>query len=625
MTGAVTAWRLIVLHAALLMLLATSTMGAGAFAKVPSAADPSRQDKRLEKSVSPKSTHDSPVLVPPPENVSPQDAEKVSFIVREIVIQAEDLDTAENLDPPGQADPAGSRASDLRTEFAPVIAAYFERRGFAGGTFTGKEILLSDIFAIADAITAHYRNDGFFLSQAYVPPQTIADGRVFIRVVEGYIDRVTIVTDPKATARDVDDGIAVQGKLGWRENLFQDYAWKLKFRQDTERIRRVQPLHIDDLERYTLLANDLPGVTAKSQLSPSKQKTGASDLKLILTHKPFDASISLDNRGTKTAGPREMVVTVTANNLLGGYERTTFTYVQTEQYKELRYIALSHDEILTSEGTTLTLSGNRSWSEPGASLAYLDMQSKSTSLEAKLSHPFIRRRQTNLSGHVRFTFKNTLSRSLGAKSSEDRVRAVRAGATFDYADRWNGINLIGAELHQGVNVFNATEPGSDDLTRSLGRSDFTKVTLDVSRNQRLPYGFGLTVAGTGQWSAHELLSAEEFGYGGSDYGRAYDSSEITGDHGWAARAELQYLTTPKIPHAKYHPYVFYDFGAVYNITPVDEPNKETGASAGIGIRFSVWDHVSGYLEVAKPLTRKVDAMGDDGDEPRIFFRLAASY
>ena len=56
----------------------------------------------------------------------------------------------------------------------------------------GREVTLAQVFKVADTITARYRNDGYILSRAILPPQTISDGAVRIRIVEGYIDDVRI-------------------------------------------------------------------------------------------------------------------------------------------------------------------------------------------------------------------------------------------------------------------------------------------------------------------------------------------------------------------------------------------------------------------------------------------------
>jgi len=580
------------------------------------ATDSDATTRQYEQKVpTPKSLQGEPKLPDIPKNIPVDDAKKIKFKLSEIILEVVDLNN------PGEADPNGSRVYDLKKDFKTEFQAYFD-----GEDYKGKIVSLYDIYQLADRVTTRYRNDGFFLSRAVVPDQTIENGIVHIRIVEGYIDNIVIQTDQKADAKPLSINTSVKGNLGQRSDLFQKFA---------EKIRKYQPIHIDDLERdsllarlerYTLLINDLPGVSASSKLSASKDKTGATDLTLVLSEKPFDASLSYDNRGTKTAGPRQVTVTLGANNLLGLYEKTSLTYVQTTDNRELEYFSLSHEETLNSEGTKLTVSGNKSWAEPGAYLTYLEMVSRSESFEINLSHPFIRRRQKNLSIHARLTYKNSVSISLGDLSSRDRIRALRVGATYDYADAWNGISYISAELHQGLKILNATDKGYASATRSFGRPDFTKFTLDLHRSQRLPLGFGMTMAATGQWSAHELLSSEEFGYGGSQYGRAFDSSEITGDHGLAAKLEVQYFDPPPIPNTKYHFYAFYDFGATYNkMSSADEVWRETGASAGGGMRFKVYENFSGSLEVAKPLTRSVNALNEDGNDPRIFFKLTASY
>lgn len=54
----------------------------------------------------------------------------------------------------------------------------------------GKTVSLKRVYAIAAAITAKYRADGYFLSSAYIPAQEIESGTARISVVEGYIQDV---------------------------------------------------------------------------------------------------------------------------------------------------------------------------------------------------------------------------------------------------------------------------------------------------------------------------------------------------------------------------------------------------------------------------------------------------
>src|SRR5438128_2637429 len=60
----------------------------------------------------------------------------------------------------------------------------------------GQDVSLSDIYQLAEAITAKYRNAGYILARTVVPPQKLTAGIVRLRVVEGYIDKVSILGSP---------------------------------------------------------------------------------------------------------------------------------------------------------------------------------------------------------------------------------------------------------------------------------------------------------------------------------------------------------------------------------------------------------------------------------------------
>ncbi|MBI5119890.1 MAG: ShlB/FhaC/HecB family hemolysin secretion/activation protein [Rhodospirillales bacterium] len=583
-------------------------------------------NNQFKPEAQPQSVLEKAPVPPPPISAPPPKAALVRFTPKmfEIVV----------IDP--SSPDKGSSSSMYSKEQLESIAWAYTKKVFDKDA----KISVADLYEIANEITKHYRNDGFFLSQAYVPPQEIGDGVARVNIVEGYIDSVTIVNEDNSADSQIrrtrTPGVLLHGRVGTREEMLVSLAKK---------IRANQPLHIEDLERYMSLAKDLPGLASiRSLLSPSK-KPGAADLKIMVKLpikdrgeailNRLDASVGFDNRGTKTVGPYQATTSVGASSIFRPFDKTNITYVQTTDWNELHYVAVSHETPIASEGTKLLVSGNRSRSIPGDSLAYLDMNSTSTGLELGISNPLIRRRQTNLSVEAKLGYKNSQSLSLGELLSEDRIRALRVGATYDFADRWQGISMITAQVHKGLNILNATQTGSANLTRSAGHSDFLKATLDASRDQRLPAGFNLTLAVSTQYSQHSLLASEEFGFGGSQFGRAYDSSEITGDHGLAGKLEIQYLDVPTLDLVKWHPYVFYDAGSVWHRVPVNQSEQQTASSAGGGVRFSLFENgkgsftflksLSGSLEIAQPLTRPVSAEGADGKSPRFFFKTTMTF
>ena len=63
--------------------------------------------------------------------------------------------------------------------------------------YVGREITGAEIYALAQALTTRYRNDGYFLSDVIVPPQSLVGGVLSLRVIEGHIASVRVEGDPR--------------------------------------------------------------------------------------------------------------------------------------------------------------------------------------------------------------------------------------------------------------------------------------------------------------------------------------------------------------------------------------------------------------------------------------------
>jgi hemolysin activation/secretion protein len=209
-----------------------------------------------------------------------------------------------------------------------------------------------------------------------------------------------------------------------------------------------------------------------------------------------------------------------------------------------------------------------------------------------------------------------------------RIRSVRLGILYDFIDKWSGSNFINLEFSKGLSGLGASplEPLTP-LTRYHGRSNYNKINIGVSRYQSLGTRWMLVASTSGQYSfKNKLLSAEEFSFGGMQFGRAYDPSEIVGDSGADGRLELQVKTYPDksfLQQIQY--YTFYEMGAVWNVgADFDQAYKDSGADLGVGLRANFNERFYGNLEFAKPLTRKVDTQvlaGEGGRDWRFYFGL----
>jgi len=464
--------------------------------------------------------------------------------------------------------------------------------------YIGKEATLGTLNEIASKITAKYRNAGYILSRAVVPPQRIGDGVAKIKIVEGYVNKV-IVQGPGSDAK-----------------LIGQYA---------EKIRAAKPLNASTLERYLLLMDDLPGVSANAVLKPSSAP-GASDVIITLKDKRIDGAVTVDNRGTRYLGPVQYGLEAHINNATGWYDHTLLRTNVTSIVRELQFFQLVHEEQLDSEGTKLTVGVGHTRTKPGYRLDTLRVSGVDVSYFAQVSHPFVRSRQTNWFGNVEVDHRRTKSMSLGAPLYTDRLNIARIGSTYDFVDSYSAINRFEGRLSKGLNFGDDGYP--DIRSRSNGHTGFYKINGSASRLQPISGPFSLYVAATGQASSAALLSSEQFGVGGANFGSAYDPSEITGDSGIAGRTELQYSRYGDLEWVpSYQLYGFYDIGEVWVRNPAAGLERtESIASLGLGLRFNILDPISGNLEVAVPMTKDVAANSpNNGDDARVFFSLAYRY
>ena len=537
---------------------------------LPRTVEPERFDKRFEKPVIPKSQPRRPREVPrAPQSGDDQAEPEIRFTLRGVIL-------------------------DGVTAYRPDELRQVYRR------YLNRSVNLKVVQYLADALTAKYRNDGYILSQVLVPPQKVGrEGEIRLKVVEGHIETVKF------------EG-PVQGPpkvLKW-------------FRK---RILRSRPLNVNVLERFLLLINDQPGMRARSVLTPSKTNPGTAELTIVLEHKPVDATLDINNRGSKFNGPVQFSAGVSVNSMLRLYERIQMNGIITGETDELRYFSGSVDLPVTLEGTRLFASGSVASSQPGGGLEVFNVDGDSSSFNFQVMHPLLRTRERNLTASLGFGLINSETTLLGVTTAKDRVRFFRAGLTLDVADRWQGINIVSVRLTQGLDILGSRETGSAALSREFGESDFTKLDGELVRYQRLAPNWSLMLSSAWQGSFDNLLASQEFTAGGPRFLRGYDSSEISGDGGMSLIAELQYTHHLDKWYVKtLQPYLFFDYGAVFHKHELNRTDFfEDLKSAGAGVRVGFVKWVSGYLEVAQPIDKIVSSEGDR--DARVFFGLTARY
>lgn len=266
------------------MLAACVLTGTAAHARVPGTLEPTRPSEEFSERLQPLS-RSLPSVPLTPEQLAPAEAEAVRFTLMGVELQG-----AEVLD-----------------------VSYFEDLWLE---HVGLEVTLADVFELVNGITRRYAEAGYALSIAVLPAQRIEGGVVTIAVVEGFIDEIHFTGDALVDEHGVDS------------RYIRGYA---------ERLRASRPLRTADLERYLLLINDLPGVTARATLRASSTVPGASTMTVTLRKKSVDAQSGMNNHMVSNLDRDRGGVSLQLNGLMNtgdiwrfdgwrGLHASTYTY-----------------------------------------------------------------------------------------------------------------------------------------------------------------------------------------------------------------------------------------------------------------------------------------------------------
>ncbi len=452
---------------------------------------------------------------------------------------------------------------------------------YPAGTFapitqglTGPAVPLATIDAARLDILRRYRADGYVLSA--VSARVDATGVLHLVVTEGRIASVKLSGDIGPAGTQV-----------------------LRF---LNRLTEKQPIDSLTLERYLLLAQDVPGITLHAVLQPSTEEPGAMNLIAEVSRQAVSGLALMDNRASPYTGPLEALAVLDLNSFTEFGEKTELSYYHAFPNTE-NFGQASTEWFIGSSGLKARIYGGSGPTVPTGVFATEGYNGITTVFGGALSYPIIRSRQQTL--NVTGSFDglvseiSTTTSGVRQTTSYDSLRVARL--SFDYArsdlllgDDRNATNLVSVRLSQGLPILGASPDGATNAPRVGERTDFFKVNFELQRTQTLFYPFPNTSVAlmgllVGQISPDILPPEEQFYLGGSSYTRGYYSGQVTGDKALAATAELQLDTGFNLTrfglseNVSTQFYLFYDWGETWQNQPLGL--AEHIASAGGGVRM----------------------------------------
>lgn len=468
-----------------------------------------------------------------------------------------------------------------------------------------KKISVADLFSIVQSITNYYRNKGYVISRAILPPQHIKNGEVTVRVIEGYIDKVEVSGNPKGTN-------CLVKAIG-------------------SHIKDSSPLQLAEMEKYLLIANEIPATQVKAVLTPAKKLPGAADINLLVEHTAVTGYFSYDNYGTRYIGPQQMTANIGLNTIILSGDALQFTTTRTPKGNELNYRDINYNIPIGSQGIRWIVGDTFAHTHPLFILAPAQIDGINANYYTTIQFPMIRERSQSLTLQTSFNYNDAEVTTFGEQLYTDHLRNVGLGVSYNFADHWYGANTLYGDIRKGLPILGFSSninPATANTSRPGGHGNFTKFDVQLNRLQAIKGPVSLYALFKGQYSFVPLLAAEQFAFGGSQLGRGYDVAEIIGDKGIAGSLELRYDYAPSRIFQNLQFYMFYDAGVVWNYLFIGgTPRRQDATSAGLGVRFYLQKYISGNFMWTQPLSKQVAAeeLIGRGKCPRMFFSVVAAY
>jgi len=434
----------------------------------------------------------------------------------------------------------------------------------------GQTVHLADLISLAEKIEGKYREDGFVLTRAYVPTQSVGDGVFQINVIEGYVAAASVNGGDDSARERIEELLAP--------------------------VLASKPLALPVIERALLSANEIPGISASGLLRPSGSEPGASDLVVTVRQAPFSSSLSFDNSGSRSSNPITLAADASFASPLDDGGVVSLSASTAPRLQQRGSISMRYVVPTMVPGVNATFSALASHGEPAGSIAPLKLVSDSTAFGARLSYNLLVSRDNKISADGGITVQSANVTILETPYSHDEWRVADLALSFQDSRFLDGITSLTTSVAQGLPMAGASSSGSPRISRSmLGHTDFTKVNAIFRRIQPVDQSLSFSFSANGQYAFCPLLTGEEVSFGGPGVGRGYDPGATSGDSGIGGSMEMRYDLDPADIYADWAQfYTFYDAGATWVRSGRATDNRVR--SAGFGMRTMYFSNMSVNLE-----------------------------
>lgn len=453
----------------------------------------------------------------------------------------------------------------------------------------GPQVTLQALKAATDDLTQLYLSRGYITSRATLDPQTITDGVVQIRVIEGGIERIEITGT---------------------QRLNVDYV------RDRVQLGVSTPLNIARLEDQLRLLLSDPLIANVEPKLQAGTEPGQSILSMQITEAdPFGGEVSFDNDSPPSIGSERAGINLHYRNLTGiGDEINSYYYRTTTGGSSI--LGLIYRVPLNPMEGTLQLSSeinrNRVTQAP---FDQFDITGKAERYELSFRQPLIRSTQAELALSLGFTYQSGQTVISNTPTDDNTTSVIQLGQDYTRRDPQGGWSLR-SQFNIGTGLFDATDQANAPDGQFISWLGQVQRLQRIDRRQLLVGQFDLQLTPDG------LLPSEQFVIGGRRSVRGYRQNVRIGDNGLRLSLENQialWRDASGRPTLQLAPFV--DLGTVWNSQArSDQPDQRFLLGAGVGLLWQPFPAFNLRLDYGLALVDLSDR-GNNLQDDGLYFTL----
>ncbi|OCQ97375.1 peptide ABC transporter permease [Nostoc sp. MBR 210] len=464
----------------------------------------------------------------------------------------------------------------------------------------GREVTVEELRKAADAITQLYLDQGYITSRAILVDQTVNNGVVEIRVIEGTIEKIEV----QGTRRLNPEYVRSRVALGAGKPLLTAAL------EDQLRLLRADPL----------FSNVEASLRAGSGV-------GQSILIVRVTEaQPFNAALTVDNYSPPSIGSERLGVNASYRNLSGLGDEFSAAYYLTTRGGANIFDFNYRLPLNPMDGTLQLRTSFNDTNVVQEPFAAFDIRGESQLYEISFRQPLIRtpREEFALSlgfavqNGQTFTFAGPTPFGIGPdEEGNSRTRVIKFGQDYVVRDL-NGAWALRSLFSFGLGIFDATSNPNP-----IPDGQFFSWLAQAQRVQRLGTDSVLVAQAELQLTPNALLPAQQFVVGGGQSVRGYRQNVRAGDNGVRFTVENR-LTVQRDASGNSTLQVapFFDMAYVWNVE--DNPNilqrQKFIAGIGLGILFQPIPQLDIKLDYGYPLI-DLDDRGSNAQDDGFYFSV----